>query len=268
MQTAAPQPEPPQAGLTQPVPTPPWPVRADGQARRGLVLETWFVQLAFLVPGVIAAVDLLAAHAGGASDITRFPIIIHNHPLANLILGVLSYLEVGAVVPLALLLLSRTGQDPELLGLTRPGWRRDVWPGLGIAASGYALALVGTIILGALLADHRGLISQIPTGHVPPYYIIYGIVISAVTAITEETLVSGYLLTRLEQLGWDPRWALALSLTLRTSYHVYYGLGFLLTIPFGYYATRSFQKHRRLMRPIVAHFIYDAVLITISVLAS
>jgi len=55
---------------------------------------------------------------------------------------------------------------------------------------------------------------------------------------------------------------------LRTSYHVYYGLGFLLTIPFGYYATRSFQKHRRLMRPIVAHFLYDAVLITIAVLVS
>jgi len=65
-----------------------------------------------------------------------------------------------------------------------------------------------------------------------------------------------------------PRRALLLSLTLRTSCHVYYGLGFLLTIPFGYYATRSFQKHRRLMRPIVAHFLYDAVLITIAVLVS
>ncbi len=280
-QAAAPQPAPPtvqeqppapgapRAGAAGPAPPGPlWRVKTAGLSRPGLVLETWFVQLAFLVPGVVAAVDLLAAHAGGASDITRFPTIIHNHPVANLILGVLSYLEVGAVVPLALLLLSRTGQTPEIMGLTKPGWRRDAWPALGIAVSGYVMALVGTIILGALLANHRGLISQIPTGHVPPYYISYGIVLSAVTAITEETLVSGYLLTRLDQLGWNPRWALALSLTLRTSYHVYYGLGFLLTIPFGYYATRSFQKHRRLMRPIFAHFIYDAVLITISVLAS
>lgn len=277
-QAAAPQQAPPTAQEQPPAPAAPpagpalpgplWRVRTAGLSRHGLVLETWFVQLAFLVPGVVAAFDLLAAHAGGASDITRFPTIIHNHPVANLILGVLSYLEVGAVVPLALLLLSRTGQTPEIMGLTKPGWRRDAWPALGIAVSGYVMALVGTIILGALLANHRGLISQIPTGHVPPYYIIYGIVLSAVTAITEETLVSGYLLTRLDQLGWNPRWALALSLTLRTSYHVYYGLGFLLTIPFGYYATRSFQKHRRLMRPIFAHFIYDAVLITISVLAS
>jgi membrane protease YdiL (CAAX protease family) len=49
---------------------------------------------------------------------------------------------------------------------------------------------------------------------------------------------------------------------------VYYGLGFLLTIPLGYFVTRSFQKHRRLMRPIVAHFIYDAALFTVSVLVS
>ena len=92
--------------------------------------------------------------------------------------------------------------------------------------------------------------------------------IAAVTAITEETLVNAYLLTRLEQLGWNPRWALVFSLALRTSYHVYYGLGFLFTIPLGYFNTRSFQKHRSVMRPIVAHFLYDAVLFTVSVLIS
>ena len=64
------------------------------------------------------------------------------------------------------------------------------------------------------------------------------------------------------------RRALVLSLILRTSYHVYYGLGFLLTVPFGYLVTRSFQKRRRLLRPIVAHFLYDGVLITIAVLDS
>ena len=136
------------------------------------------------------------------------------------------------------------------------------------AASGFGVVWFATIVLVAVAGPHNRLFVQVPLGHVPAYYIIYGIAISAITAITEETLVSGYLLTRLEQLGWDPRRALALSLTLRTSYHVYYGLGFLLTIPFGYFATRSFQTHRRLMRPIVAHFLYDAALITIAVLVS
>ena len=231
-----------------------------------MVLETWFVELAFLVPAVLAAVDQLAAHTGGAA-ITRFPGIVTN-PAANLVLGVLTYLGVAAVVPIALLLLSRTGQDAAALGLTRPTWRGDVWPGLGIAASGFGVTLLAIIVLAPVAGRHNRLFAQVPVGHVPAYYVIYGIAISAITAVTEETLVSGYLLTRLDQLGWDPRRALLLSLTLRTSYHVYYGLGFLLTIPFGYYATRSFQKHRRLMRPIVAHFLYDAVLITLSVLVS
>jgi membrane protease YdiL (CAAX protease family) len=252
----------------QPAPPPPPPIRIEESSRQGLVLETWFVQIAFLVPGVISAVDVLAAHVGGAGAITRFPTIISGHPLANLILGVVSYLEVAAVVPLALLLLSRTGQTPAVLGLTRPRWARDVWPALGIAASGYGVAILITIPFAAVLAKHKDLINQVPVGHVPKYYIIYGIAVAAVTSVTEETLVSGYLLTRLDQLGWNPRWALVLSLTLRTSYHVYYGLGFLLTIPVGYFLTRSFQKHRRLTRPILAHFLYDAVLITISLLAS
>jgi membrane protease YdiL (CAAX protease family) len=218
------------------------------------------------VPSVLAAVDVFAAHTGGAA-VTRFPAIVSN-PVANLVLGVLTYLSVAAVVPLGLLLLSRTGQGPAELGLGRPQWRIDVWPGLGIAASGYGVAVLATIALTAVVGPHSRLFNQVPIGHVPAYYAVYGIAVSAITAIAEETLVSGYLLTRLDQLGWNPRWALLLSLTLRTSYHVYYGLGFLLTIPFGYYATRSFQKHRRLTRPIVAHFLYDAVLITISVLSS
>jgi membrane protease YdiL (CAAX protease family) len=263
-QPAREQPQPPAEWPAQPATA----IRIEEPSRRGLVLETWFVQIAFLVPGVISAVDVLAAHVGGAGAITRFPTIIPGHPLANLILGIVTYLQVAAVVPLALLLLNRTGQTPAVLGLTRPGWARDVWPGLGLAAAGYGVVVLVAIAFTPLLDGHKGLFNQVPVGHVPKYYVIYGLAVAAVTSVTEETLVSGYLLTRLDQLGWNPRWALALSLTLRTSYHVYYGLGFLLTIPVGYFLTRSFQKHRRLMRPIIGHFLYDAVLITISVLAS
>jgi membrane protease YdiL (CAAX protease family) len=232
------------------------------------VLETWFVQAAFLVPGVLGAVDELAAHLGNTGTIKRIPTIVTGHPITNLVLATLSYLQVGVMVPLALLLLNRTGQDLATLGLTKPKWREDVWPGAGIAAAGYGVVLAMTIALAPLIATKKALFFAPAIGHLPGYYVLYGVAAAAITAIAEETLVSGYLLIRLEQLGWNPRRALALSLTLRTSYHVYYGLGFLLTVPFGYFATRSFQKHRRLMRPIVAHFLYDAVLFTIAVLAS
>jgi len=232
------------------------------------VLETWFVQAAFLLPVILSAVDALAAHLGGTGSFQRVPTIVAGHPVTNLLLAVFSYLPIGAVVPLALLLLNRTGQDLPALGLTKPRWRADAWPAAGMAAAGYAAVIVLAIVLAPVIRDDKKLFSAPAIGHLPDYYIIYGIVIAAVSATAEETLVSGYLLTRLEQLGWDPRRALVLSLALRTSYHVYYGLGFLLTIPFGYLATRSFQKHRRLMRPIIAHFLYDAVLFTIAVLAS
>jgi membrane protease YdiL (CAAX protease family) len=234
--------------------------------RRGLVLETWFVEIAFLATGVLGAVDLLAQHIGGVASVTRFQQIVPNHPLENFFLGMINYLQVGVMVPLALLLLSRTGQRPEELGLVRPRWKRDLWPGAGLALGGLGISWAFSILFIPL--EHSSLFNSVPTGRVPDYYIIYGLLISATTAITEETLVSGYLLTRLDQLGWDPRWAFALSLTLRTSYHVYYGLGFLLTIPTGYLFTRSFQKHRRLARPILAHFLYDSVLFIISILVA
>jgi membrane protease YdiL (CAAX protease family) len=79
--------------------------------------------------------------------------------------------------------------------------------------------------------------------------------------------MNGYLVTRLQQLGWTPRSVLILAMVLRTSYHIYYGVGFLATVPFAYFMTRSFQKNRRLTRTVLAHFLLDAILITISILA-
>jgi membrane protease YdiL (CAAX protease family) len=222
--------------------------------------------VAFLLPAVMSAIIVLAQHVSGVGNITRFPVIIAGHPVSNLIFGIFSYLSVAAVVPLGLLLLTRTGQPPRLLGLGVPSFKLDIWPGLGLAAASFGAEIPVAIALSPVLAHNSRLVNRVGIGHVPGYYVIWGIAISAITAIAEEVLVNGYLLTRLGQLGWTPKSALLLSLTLRTSYHVYYGLGFLLTIPFGYFVTRSFQKHHRLNRSIAAHFIFDAVISTIAIL--
>ncbi len=224
------------------------------------------MMLAFLLPAVMAAVILFAQHEEGVASVARFPTIVQAQPVVNLILGIFAYLPVAAVVPLALFLLARTGQPPSVMGLGVPSFLGDVLPGLGIAAAAFGSELIILVPLSPLLIHHSSLINQVPTGHVPWYYLFWGLAISATTAVTEEVLVNGYLLTRLGQFGWTPRSALLLSLTLRTSYHVYYGLGFLLTIPFGFFVTRSFQKHRKLTRPITAHFLFDAILVTISIL--
>jgi membrane protease YdiL (CAAX protease family) len=241
-------------------------VLADGPARTGLVWETRFVMVAFLLPVVMSAVILLVQHVSGVGDITRFPVIIAGHPVTNLVVGILDYLAVAALVPLALLLLARTGQPPSILGIGRPSFRQDIWPGLALAAASFGAEIPVALALSPVLAHDSSLVNNVAIGHVPAYYVIWGIAVSAITAIAEEVLVNGYLITRLGQLGWTPRSALILSLGLRTSYHIYYGLGFLLTIPFGYFVTRSFQKHHRLNRSIAAHFLFDAILSTIAIL--
>jgi membrane protease YdiL (CAAX protease family) len=237
-----------------------------GPERRSLVRETRWVMVAFLLPVVISAVVIFAEHASGVADIARFPTYVAGHPLTNMLLGMLAYLPVAAVVPLGLYLLARTGQDRRVLGLEPPTFARDVLPGIGLGLAAFGVEIFLILIVHGLLINDPSLFVSPSISHLPKYYVIWGLMISAVTAVTEEVMVNGYLITRLGQLGWTPRASLIVSLILRTSYHVYYGIGFIFTIPFGFFVTRSFQKHGKLMRPIMAHFLYDAVLVTISIL--
>jgi membrane protease YdiL (CAAX protease family) len=243
-------------------------VTVDEPSRRSLVWETRFVLFCFLIPVVTTAVVILVRHFQDISDANQLTTVVPGHLLSNFFLGIVSYTSVAAVVPLALLLLARTGQKPGSIGLGWPRWNLDIWPGLGLAGMSFGAEYVVLIPFVILLGTHSTAVNTTMIGHVPAYYVIYALTTSATTAIAEEVIVNGYLITRLEQFGWTPQRALALSLTLRTSYHIYYGVGFLLTIPFGYFVTRSFQKHHRLNRPIAAHFIYDSILLTIAVLTS
>jgi hypothetical protein len=238
----------------------------DGPVR-WLGWETVFVVGAFGFPAVAAAVVILARHFGGVSDLNEFALPLPHHVGVSFFLLLLEYSTTAVMVPIALLLLARTGQPPVSLGLERRAWRGDGVGGVALLAGIWVVNLIVLIPLSAVL-DNKHLTNTASNSHVPAYYVVYGLTLAATTAINEEVLVNGYFLTRLSQLGWSPRRAFALSLTVRTSYHLYYGVGLILTVPFGYLVTRSFQKRRRLLRPIVAHFAYDAILITIAVLTS
>lgn len=243
---------------------PRFPVRTSEPGRRDLVLETRLVMVALLVPWVISAVLTLAVHEISHAGLTQLPTFDPRLPVVNVVLGLLSYLPVAAVVPLALLLLARTGQRPADLGLAVPRWR-DAGAAIALAAAGlgceFALAIPFAHLAHSSLSNTAGAL------HVPAYYLIFGLSQALITAIAEEVAVSGYLLTRLDQLGWSPWSAFWVSLALRTSYHVYYGAAVVLTLPLGYFVTRSFQKHGRLSRPILAHFLYDSVVFLIAILA-
>jgi hypothetical protein len=243
------------------------PVEPAGGSTRWLGWETIFVVAAFALPGFAAAVEILAQHVGGVSDLNEFNLPLPHQPAASLFILLLGYLTTALVVPIALLLLARTGQPPAVLGLQRLGFRRDAASAVGLLGAVWVLNVVLILPLSPLL-NNKHLTNTATNSHVPAYYIVYALFVSAVTAINEEVVVNGYFMTRLSQRGWSPWPALALSLAVRTSYHAYYGIGLIGTIPLGYLATRSFQKRQRLTRPILLHFINDAILLTIAVLTS
>ena len=238
-------------------------VRSAELTRRDLVLETRMVVIAFLAPWIISAVLTLAVHEISHSSLTQLPTYDPRQPVVNVVLGLISYLPVAAVVPLALLLLARTGQRPADLGLTRARGS-DIGVGIGLAAAGLACEFL--LGIPFLHLKHSALVNTAGPLHVPVYYLIFGLSQALITSVAEETAVSGYLLTRLDQLGWAPWPAFWVSLALRTSYHLYYGLAVVLTLPLGYFLTRSFQKHGRLSRPILAHFLYDSVIFLLAIL--
>src|SRR5262249_4693830 len=72
--------------------------------------------------------------------------------------------------------------------------------------------------------------------------------------------LAALVLRRLDQLGWSPASAIALSAVLRGSYHLYQGLGgFLGNAAMGVVFGILFHRWRRVTPFIVAHTLIDAV---------
>lgn len=237
----------------------------DLAASRWLKVETVTILVAFLVPALFGAIAQLVISSVGGNKLNTFKLPLPGHPAVSLIVLIISYLPTAAVVPITLLCLARTGQSPRDLGLTGRGLLRDIGPSVGLLAAVFAWNAILALISNPLL-HHNSAVTGQAQPHVPHYYVVYGLLLAATTAIAEEVVVNGYLLTRFAQLGWRPWPAFAVSLVLRTSYHLYYGLAFFLTVPFGWLVTRSFQKRGRLARAVFTHFGYDAIQLTVAVL--
>src|SRR5699024_7887853 len=76
--------------------------------------------------------------------------------------------------------------------------------------------------------------------------------------LVEEVLVVGYLVERLQELGWRI-WAIVLtSALLRASYHLYQGWGpFLGNAVMGVIFTWFYLRRRRVMPLVIAHTLLD-----------
>ncbi len=165
-----------------------------------------------------------------------------------------------AVVPvaLALYLLSEPGRSAlRRLGIDVRRPLRDIaWglalsaaiglPGLGLYFAGRALGITAEVVPAALNAY---------------WWTVPVLVLSALkNAVLEEVIAVGYLVERLEQMGWRLPVVVVASAVLRGSYHLYQGFGpfagnLVMGLVFGYFYVRS----RRVMPLVVAHTVLDVV---------
>jgi len=178
-----------------------------------------------------------------------------NHWL-DLALQLAAIAESLAPVVLVLYLLARGGESASSIGL-------DGTEPVADGARGAVLAaVIGGVGLGFyVLAFKSGANLNVVPEQLPalwwriPVLVLYAIE----NGLLEETLVLGYLLTRLDQLGTRPWKAIAISAVLRGSYHLYQGFGpFLGNAAMGVLFALLFRRWRRVMPFVVAHSLIDA----------
>jgi len=179
-----------------------------------------------------------------------------GRPLLDLFLQLTSTLIGLAPVVLALYLIAREGADPFRaigLDLRRPG--PDLLRGAALAA------IIGGSGLGLYLAAfHLGFNLNVVAESLPNvWWRIPVLVLSAAqNGLLEETLVIGYLLRRLDQLGWRPSRAIAFSACLRGSYHLYQGFGgFIGNAVMGTIFALCYRRWGRVMPLVIAHTLID-----------
>jgi membrane protease YdiL (CAAX protease family) len=178
-----------------------------------------------------------------------------NHWL-DFVLQMTSIAENLAPVVLVLYLMARSGEPPAVIGLdaSQPG--RDAGRGAVLAAviGGIGLALY-------LAAFHLGFNLNVVPERLPavwwriPVLLLDGLQ----NGLLEEILVIGYLLLRLDQLGWRPGRAIAASALLRGTYHLYQGFGgFLGNAAMGVVFGLLYRRWGRVTPLIIAHSLIDA----------
>jgi len=174
----------------------------------------------------------------------------------DLVLQLAGIAEALTPVVLVFYLMARSGEGPSDMGLdtSQPG--RDGARGAALAA------VIGGAGLGLYLtAFHLGIsLNVVPESLPAVWWRIPVLILSAAhDGILEEVLVIGYLLRRLDQLGWTPWKAIVFSAVLRGSYHLYQGFGgFIGNAVMGVIFGFLYRRWGRVTPLIIAHTLIDA----------
>ncbi|GAB3679643.1 type II CAAX endopeptidase family protein [Actinocorallia lasiicapitis] len=166
----------------------------------------------------------------------------------------------NAVVPVALVayFLGRSGEPiRRTLGVSWWPSGRDWLRGAAVAAF-----IGGSGLVLYLAARNFGAnLTVVPSALGDVWWRLPVLVLSAwQNAVVEEIIVLGYLLHRLDQLGWAAWKADLTSAAVRGSYHLYQGLGgFFGNLVMGLIFARLYRRWGRAMPLLVAHGLIDTV---------
>jgi membrane protease YdiL (CAAX protease family) len=235
---------------------------ARNLTRRVLVWEVWVVfALSLGQSGVYALVSLLAALTSPKSLASQQAVLNGSAAPGRPWLD-LTYQLMGTgfgLMPVVLVayLLCRSGEG---LGVVGADLRR-VGPDL---ARGAALAAgVGGVGLAFYLVTHAAGVdlTVVPENLPPVWWRIPILVLSAIqNALVEEVVVLGFLIHRLDQLGWGRWTSLFTSALVRGSYHLYQGVGgFAGNALMGLLFGKLYQRWGRVGPMVVAHSLIDTV---------
>jgi membrane protease YdiL (CAAX protease family) len=231
----------------------------------GTRLAGWEIFVVFAVSlgasGLRALVELIGSLTGPAPLSQQHAVLngslAPGRPWLDFALQVTGIALSLAPVALVLYMLARSGESASAIGLDLRSPGRDAVRGMALAA-----VIGGSGLLLYLAAYHLGAnLNVVPEQLPAAWWRIPVLVASAAqNGILEETVVLGYLLHRLDQLGWRPWRAIAVSAVVRGSYHLYQGAGgFVGNAAMGVIFALLYRRWGRVTPMIVAHTIIDTV---------
>src|SRR5580700_5041464 len=228
-------------------------------------LLRWEIVTVFAVSLGASGIYALVQYIGSLTaqqSLSKQAVVVHGtlapgRPLLDLFLQLTNITLSLAPVLLVLYLLARSGERSSSIGVDAREPGRDLARGTVLAA------VIGGTGLGLyLIAYHTGVELNVVAESLPDiWWRIPVLLLSAAqNAISEEVIMIGYLLSRLDRLGVRPSRAIALSAVIRGSYHLYQGAGaFLGNAVMGLIFGFLYRRWGRVMPLIIAHFLIDAV---------
>jgi membrane protease YdiL (CAAX protease family) len=210
------------------------------------------------VSALVSYIGSLTAHQSlGSQSVILNGSRAPGRPLLDLFLQLVAIASAAAPVLLVFYLLARDGEGSSAIGVDFSQPWRDLRRGAALAA------VIGGAGLGLYLIAYKlGVALNVVAESLPEvWWRIPVLLLSALqNGLLEEVLVTGYLLSRLQKLGVRSWQAVAISATLRGSYHLYQGLGgFLGNAAMGVIFAVLFLRWKRATPMIIAHTLIDAV---------